>query len=68
MKNKIAIVTVHAGDTDNLIKTIKSINSQCVKPDLHLIVSKNYDSKILLYKKSYNKFIFKNRASIITFF
>lgn len=64
MKNKIAIVTVHAGDTDKLIKTIKSIDSQWVKPDLHLIVSKNYDSKILLYKKSYNKFIFKKDRSI----
>ena len=64
MKNRIAIVTVHAGKADNLIKTIKSINSQCVKPDLHLIVSKNYDSNILSYKKSYNKFIFKKDKSI----
>mgnify|MGYP001300591808 CR=1 FL=1 len=64
MKNKIAIVTVHAGSTKNLIKTIDSINNQFVKPDLHLIVSKNYDNKILLYKKKYNKFIFKKDKSI----
>ena len=64
MKNKIAIVTVHAGSTKNLIKTIDSINTQFVKPDLHIIVSKNYDNKILLYKKKYNKFIFKKDKSI----
>jgi len=64
MKNKIAIVTVHAGSTKNLIKTIDSIKTQFVKPDLHLIVSKNYDNKILLYKKKYNKFIFKKDKSI----
>ena len=64
MINKIAIVTVHAGETKNLIKTIQSVNSQFLKPDLHLIVSKNYDSKILQYKKKYNKFIFKKDKSI----
>lgn len=64
MINKIAIVTVHAGKTKNLINTIKSIDSQNVKPDLHLIISKNYDNNILLYKKKYNKFIFKKDRSI----
>ena len=64
MKSKLAIVTVHAGDTKNLIETIKSVNSQNLKPDLHLIVSKNFDNKILMYKKKYNKFIFKKDKSI----
>ena len=64
MKNKIAIVTVHAGESENLIKSLNSINSQFVKPDLHLIVSKNYDNRFLLYKKSYNKFIFNQDKSI----
>ena len=64
MINKIAIVTIHAGETNNLIKTMESVNSQNVKPDLHLIVSKNYDGKILLHQKKYNKFIFKKDKSI----
>ena len=64
MINKLAIVTVHAGETYNLIKTMESVNSQNVKPDLHLIVSKNYDGKILLHQKKYNKFIFKKDKSI----
>ena len=51
MRPKLAIVTVHAGDIKNLIKTIKSVNSQILKPDLHLIVSKDFDNKILRYKK-----------------
>ena len=46
MINKIAIVTVHAGETNNLIKTMESVNSQNIKPDLHLIVSKDYPKKI----------------------
>jgi len=64
MRPKLAIVTVHAGDIKNLIKTIKSVNSQILKPDLHLIVSKDFDNKILRYKKKYNKFIFKKDKSI----
>lgn len=64
MRAKLAIITIHAGNNKNLIKTIKSVNSQNLKPDLHLIVSKNYDSKILQYKKKYNKFIFKKDKSI----
>ena len=64
MINKIAIVTVHAGEIKNLINTIKSVDSQNAKPDLHLIISKNYNSNILLYKKKYNKFIFKKDRSI----
>ena len=64
MINKIAIVTVHAGETNNLIKTMESVNSQNIKPDLHLIVSKDYDRKILLHQKKYNKFIFKKDKSI----
>ena len=51
MKNKIAIVTVHAGSTKNLIKTIDSINTQFVKPDLHLIVSKNIKPIFEYYAK-----------------
>lgn len=65
MKNKIAIVTVHAGSTKNLIKTIDSINTQFVKPDLHLIVSKNYDNKILLYKKNTTNLSLKKISQFI---
>ena len=64
MKSKLAIVTVHAGDIKNLIITINSVNSQKIKPDLHLIISKNFNPSILLNRKKYNKFIFNKDKSI----
>ena len=64
MNDKLAIITVHAGDIKNLIKTIKSVDSQNFHPDLHLIISKNFDERILMYKKKYNRFIFKKDKSI----
>jgi hypothetical protein len=38
MKKKLAIVTIHKGNLKNLIKTIKSIDSQTEFPDLHLVI------------------------------
>ena len=37
---KIAIITVHKDFDDDLLKTVKSVSSQKIKPDLHLIVAK----------------------------
>ena len=64
MGNKFAIVTVHAGDLKNLNKTIKSVNEQSIKPNLHLIIVKNYNPLILKNKKKYNQFIFNKDKSI----
>ena len=49
MKNKIAIVTVHAGES-KFNKNVKFNKFSICKTDLHLIVSKNYDNRFLLYK------------------
>jgi hypothetical protein len=38
--SKLAIVTVHKDFDDDLLKTVKSVRSQKIKPDLHLIVAK----------------------------
>ena len=64
MINKFAIVTIHEGNNKNLLKTINSVNSQSIKPELHIIICKNYNTSILSYKKKYNKFIFKKDRSI----
>ena len=51
---KIAIITVHKDFDDDLLKTIKSVSSQNVKPDLHLIVAKKINKS--LKKKIKNKY------------
>ena len=55
---KFAIITVHNGDVRNLLKTINSVSKQIVKPDLHLIISKKFNTLFFQDKKScFNKFI-----------
>lgn len=51
---KIAIITVHKDFDDDLLKTIKSVRSQKIKPDLHLIVAKKINK--FLKKKIKNKY------------
>ena len=43
---KIAIITVHKDFDDDLLKTVKSVSSQKIKPDLHLIVAKKIDKSL----------------------
>jgi len=52
--SKIAIITVHKDSDDDLIKTIKSVGSQKIKPDLHLIVAKRINKSFI--KKIKNKY------------
>jgi hypothetical protein len=52
--SKVAIITVHKDFDDDLLKTIKSIRSQNVKPDLHLIVAKKVNKSFK--KKIKNKY------------
>jgi hypothetical protein len=52
--SKVAIITVHKDFDDDLLKTIKSVSSQKVKPDLHLIVAKKINKS--LKKKIKNKY------------
>jgi len=52
--SKIAIITVHKDFDDDLLKTIKSVSSQIIKPDLHLIVAKKINKS--LKKKIKNKY------------
>ena len=51
---KIAIITVHKNFDDDLLKTIKSVSSQKIKPDLHLIVAKKINK--FLKKKIKNEY------------
>ena len=52
--SKIAIITVHKDFDDDLIKTIESVGSQKIKPDLHLIVAKKINKSFI--KKIKNKY------------
>ncbi len=52
--SKIAIITVHKDFDDDLLKTIKSVSSQIIKPDLHLIVAKKINKS--LKRKIKNKY------------
>jgi hypothetical protein len=52
--SKVAIITVHKDFDDDLLKTIKSVSSQNIKPDLHLIVAKKINKS--LKKKIKNKY------------
>jgi hypothetical protein len=52
--SKLAIVTVHKDFDEDLLKTVKSVRSQKIKPDLHLIVAKKINK--FLKKKIKNKY------------
>jgi hypothetical protein len=62
MPNKLAIITVHSGCLKKLFLTLQSINTQSIKPDLHLIISKKYIN--INNSKSYRKFIFNKDKSL----
>jgi len=50
----LVIITVHKGPTKDLIKTLKSIDSQIIKPKLNIVVVRNisfYEIKLFRNKK-----------------
>lgn len=62
MPNKLAIITVHYGETKNLFKTINSIDLQTEKPDKHIIVSKKFIN--IKKNKKYRTVIFNKDKSL----
>ena len=55
--NKFAIITVHKGNMDQLIKTFNSVYQQSHHPDLYLIIGKQINNLKELKKKSFIKII-----------
>ena len=52
--SNLVIITVHKGPTKDLIKTLKSIDSQILKPKLNIVVVRNisfYEIKLFRNKK-----------------
>jgi hypothetical protein len=62
MPNKLAVITVHSGCLKKLFITINSIDTQSIKPELHLIVSKQYVN--IDSNTNYRKFIFNKDNSL----
>lgn len=62
MSCNLAVITIHKGSIKKLFYTIKSIDEQCVKPDLHLIITKNYFT--IKHREKYRKYIFNKDHSI----
>jgi len=57
-RNKLAIVTVHNGTSNDLNKTLASIDVQIKKPALSLVVAKQLNNfRKDIYKKKYRSFI-----------
>lgn len=62
---KLAIITIHNGDIRNLIKTINSVSKQTLKPDLHLIIIKKFNTFFCQDKRSsITKFVIKKDKSL----
>ena len=55
--NKFAIITVHKGNIDQLMKTFNSVYQQSHHPDLYLIIGKKINNLKELKKKSFIKII-----------
>lgn len=65
MTCKLAIITIHSGDIRNLIKTVNSVSKQIEKPDLHLIISKKFNTFFCQDKRSSTiKFVRKKDKSL----
>jgi hypothetical protein len=62
MPNKLAVITVHTGALKKLFITLHSVNTQSIKPDIHLIVSKKYVN--INNSVNYRKFIFNKDKSL----
>jgi len=62
MPNKLAVITVHSGCLKKLFITLNSVDTQSIKPDLHLIVCKKYAN--INNRKNYRKFIFNKDKSL----
>ena len=64
-KKKIAVITIHKGNFKNLFKTIRSIQKQSLKPDLHLIViNKIGFNHSQIFMNKYTKLIINKDYSI----
>ncbi len=58
MKSELTIITIHAGESNELIRTLDSIDNQIVKPRQNLVIIKKLkDFDIKKFKRKYRKFI-----------
>ena len=61
----LAIITVHKGNIKDLIKTVKSIDSQIIKPKKHIIICTEKEFVKLNYLKKKNRqFVINQDKSI----
>ena len=62
---KLAIITIHKGNLNYLIKTVNSVDRQTVGPELHLLVIKKigYNHSLIFLKKN-RKIIISNDNSL----
>ncbi len=65
MKNELTVITIHAGEPNELIRTLNSIDSQVKKPKLNLVIIKKLNNlEIKKFKKKYRKFIIGKDKSL----
>lgn len=58
LKNSIAVITINKDCSKDLAKTIRSVDNQYLRPNMHLIVAKKIDNTLVKkFKKKYRKFI-----------
>lgn len=58
IKKSVAVITINKDCSKDLIKTIRSVDNQDLQPNIHLIVAKKLENKIVKnFKKKYRKFI-----------
>jgi hypothetical protein len=66
---KLAVITIHKGDLDHLKKTLNSVDTQIINPDLHVVIINHIGfnhSKI--FEKKYRKIIISKDKSIFEAF
>ena len=51
--SKFAVITIHKGNEEDLIKTYNSVSQQIERPDLYLIIGQNVSFLNRLKKKNY---------------
>lgn len=65
IESKLIVITVHKGHLKDLIKTLKSIDSQILKPKLSLVVARNISLyEIKLFRNTKRIFIINKDKSI----
>lgn len=64
-KYKIAVITINKDCSKDLLKTVRSVDNQVLKPNIHIIVTKKLEKGIKTkIKKNYRKFIIGKDTSI----